>query len=209
MHSAQRALLLAAVAAVALAFPAAAQARPAIEHDRLAYWPQRVESAREWSLFMHGTDRFRPRLIVEHWTEGDRRYQAVNFWNSGPDRPWAHFLIDRRGRVTQFASLTTLARQAMGVSPWAIGIEHVGRSDGEVMTNPAMRRASYELTCWLRRRLDIPTRGVIGHAEITSHPRFHLTPAGWEWIHSTGHTFHPDFSRPTMQRYRERLRTVC
>ncbi len=176
---------------------------------KLAYWPERVDDTRKWSRFMYGTDRFRPRLIVEHWTASATQESAIGYWNTAPDATWVHFIIDPQGRITQLAPLDVLAKHAFGVSPWAIGVEHVGRSDREVVSNRRMRLASYRLTCWLRERLAIPLRGVIGHGEVTSHPRFGFTSAGWGWIKSTGYTFHEDFSPPTMRRYRERLRAIC
>jgi N-acetyl-anhydromuramyl-L-alanine amidase AmpD len=201
------------VAAVALAIsavgPAEGATRPLMTNEKLTYWAERVEHSRNWAHYMYGTGRFQPRLIVEHWTQGLTQEAAVGFWNSGPEATWVHFIIDQEGKITQLAPLDALAKHAFGVSPWAIGVEHVGINDREVMSNPLMRRASYELTCWLRERLRIPIRGVVGHGEVPSHPRFGFTPEGWDWIETTGYTFHEDFSPRTMRNYRERLRAIC
>lgn len=196
---------------IALAPPAAASAssRPPMSSERLAYWPERVATTRSWSLFMHGTATFHPRLIVEHWTDSTTKAGAVGFWNSEPEATWVHFIIDPQGHITQLAPLDVLAKQAFGVSPWAIGVEHVGRSDGEVMRNRRELRASFRLTCWLRDRLKIPVRGVIGHGEALDSPRFHITPEGWAWIAETGYRFHEDFTHPAMVRYRKQLRAAC
>lgn len=203
----KRAFLL---AAVLLALGAGeAQARPWLKQLQLAYWPERVQKTREWAQFMYGTDMFRPRLIVQHWTESTTQEAAIGYWNTSPDATWVHFIINPRGEITQLAPLDALAKHAFGVSPWAIGIEHVGTRDREVMRNRRMRLASYRLTCWLQERLNIPLRGVIGHGEVTSHPRFGFTPVGWDWIASTGYAFHGDFSSRTMRQYRERLRAIC
>jgi N-acetyl-anhydromuramyl-L-alanine amidase AmpD len=204
-----RSLLLATAVLTLTALPASAAPRPPIEQQRLAFWPERVSHTRQWSRFMYGTATFEPRLIVEHWTGSTTQDAAVDYWNTGPEATWVHFIIDPQGRITQLAPLDVLAKHAFGVSPWAIGIEHVGETDGEVMANPQIRRASYRLTCWLQSRLRIPLRGVIGHGEVTSHPRFGFTPAGWDWIESTGYEFHHDFSHRAMARYRERLRESC
>ncbi|HEY1355749.1 MAG TPA: N-acetylmuramoyl-L-alanine amidase [Solirubrobacterales bacterium] len=192
-----------------LSIPAAASTRPPMGNERLAYWTQRVADTRAWSRFMYGTARFEPRLIVEHFTGSTTRDAAIGYWNTGPEATWVHFIIDPQGHITQLAPLDVLAKQAFGVSPWAIGVEHVGTTDADVMHNGRMRRASYRLTCWLRQRLHIPLRGVIGHGEVTSNPRFTFTPAGWRWIEETGYAFHTDFSHRTMVRYRDRLRAVC
>jgi beta-N-acetylhexosaminidase len=176
---------------------------------RIALWPKRVVDTPAWSRFMYGTAVFRPRLIVEHWTGSTTQAAALQYWDRGPDSTWVHFIIDPLGQITQIAPLDALAKQAFGVSPWAIGVEHVGRTDSAVMRNSRMRRASYRLTCWLRHRLHIPLEGVIGHAEVPSNPLFSFTPAGWRWIEETGYEFHTDFSHRTMARYRDRLRAIC
>lgn len=192
-----------------LATPAVAVERPPMKNEGLAYWPERVDLTRKWSRFMYGTGSFEPRLIVEHWTDGTTRDGAIEFWNLSPESTWVHFIIDPQGHITQLAPLDVLAKHAFGVSPWAIGIEHVGRSDSEVMSNRSMRRASYRLTCWLQERLRIPPRGVIGHGEVPSHPRFGFTPQGWKWIEENDYRFHEDFSHPAMVRYRSHLREAC
>jgi N-acetyl-anhydromuramyl-L-alanine amidase AmpD len=180
-----------------------------MRNERLAYWPERVADTRAWSQFMYGTVSFRPRLIVEHWTGSTTQDAAIGYWDSSPDATWVHFIIDPQGHITQLAPLNVLAKEALGVSPWAIGVEHVGLSDGEIMGNYRMRRASYRLTCWLQHRLHIPLRGVIGHGEVTSNPRFGFTPEGWDWIEETGYEFHTDFSHRAMVNYRDHLQAIC
>jgi len=203
-------LLIALAGLLALAAPPASAAlRPPIEQQRLAFWPERVAHTRAWSQFMYGTDLFQPRLIVQHWTESTTQDAAISYWNTSPEATWVHFIIDQQGRITQLAPAGVLAKHAFGVSPWAIGVEHVGTSDGEVMSDRQMLAASYRLTCWLRKRFKIPLRGVIGHGEVTSHPRFGFTSEGWDWIESTGYRFHEDFSAQTMRTYRSRLKKVC
>ncbi len=199
----------AAVVVALISAPAAASVRPPMRRGRLAFWPERVADTLAWSRFMYGTATFRPRLIVEHYTGSTTREAAIAYWNTGPDAAWAQFIIDPQGHITQLAALDVLAKQAFGVSPWAIGVEHVGLTDAEVMRDSRMRRASYRLTCWLRDRLHIPLRGVIGHGEVTSNPRFTFTPAGWRWIEETGYEFHTDFSHRTMVAYRDRLKSTC
>jgi hypothetical protein len=102
-----------------------------------------------------------------------------------------------------------MAKHATGITPWAIGIEHVGTNARQIMSNRQERRASFRLTCWLRQRLRIPLRGVIGHGEIRSNPRFGLTPAGWHWVKRTGYKFHKDFSHRSMRTYRAWFQKVC
>jgi N-acetylmuramoyl-L-alanine amidase len=203
-------LLIAIAALLApITSPASAALRPPMEQQQLAFWPERVAKTRNWSMYMHGTTSFQPRLLVEHWTQSNTQDAAIDFWNSSAESTWVHFIIDQQGRITQLAPVDALAKHAFGVSPWAIGIEHVGTSDREVLSNRRMLAASFRLTCWLQERLRIPLRGVIGHGEVTSHPRFGFTPEGWAWIESTGYQFHGDFSSQTMRVYRDRLQEVC
>ena len=204
-----RLLVISAALLAVAASPASAALRPPMEQQRLAFWPERVAKTRDWAQFMYGTASFQPRLLVEHWTQSNTQDAAIGHWNISPESTWVHFIIDQQGRITQLAPLDVLAKHAFGVSPWAIGIEHVGTSDREVMSNRRMLAASQSLTCWLQERLKISLRGVIGHGEVTSHPRFGFTPEGWAWIQSTGYQFHGDFSPQTMRLYRDRLPEAC
>ena len=63
-----------------------------------------------------------------------------------------------------------MCRHTVGLNYTAIGIEHVGRSDGQVMGNGRQRRASLRLTRMLQGRYRIRTRNVIGHNESLSSP---------------------------------------
>jgi len=158
---------------------------------------------------MYGTDDFEPRLIVEHWTGSKTQVAAIDYWDESAESTWVHFIIDPQGHITQLAPLDVVAKHAYGVSPWAIGIEHVGENAGDIMGKRLERQSSYRLTCWLRERFGIPMRSVIGHAEVPSNPLFGFTRAGWEWIESSHYEFHEDFSHQTMKNYRGHLREFC
>ncbi|MGN6203158.1 MAG: N-acetylmuramoyl-L-alanine amidase [Solirubrobacterales bacterium] len=203
-------VVLLLVLAFALAVsPAAAASRPPMAHERLTYWPERVASTRKWSRFMYGTAKFEPKLIVEHWTGSQTQDAAVDYWNESSKANWAQFIIDPQGRITQLAPLDIVAKQAYGVSPWAIGIEHVGESSSEILSRPRERRASYRLTCWLREHFDLSLSDVIGHAEVPSNQLFHFTYRGWQWIEESGYVFHDDFPHKDMIRYRKHLQRIC
>ena len=65
-----------------------------------------------------------------------------------------------------------MCRHTVGLNWTAIGIEHVGMTDAEVMRNPRQMAASLALTAWLMSRFHIKLGDVIGHNEsLTS--RFH------------------------------------
>ena len=111
----------------------------------------------------------------------------------------AHFLIDRDGAIHQLVSLRWRCRHTVGLNHTAIGIEHVGVSDADVMGRPAQVAASLRLTRWLQGRFGIRTRDVIGHAESLSSPYHH------ERVRAMRDRTHADFAPATMRRYRARL----
>ena len=68
----------------------------------------------------------------------------------------AHFVIDTDGTIYQLVPLDTICRHTVGLNYTAIGIEHVGTSDGEMLGNAAQMRASLRLTAWLHVALRHP-----------------------------------------------------
>ncbi len=149
----------------------------------------------------------RPRVIVEHYTAGNSFESAFQtFAANAPDVELgelpgvcAHYLIDRDGTVAELVPATLMCRHTVGLNWTAIGIEHVGVSDGQVMGNRRQRAASLRLTRMLQGRHEIATRDVIGHAESLSSP-FHR-----ERVARLRGQTHGDFARPTMVRYRRLL----
>lgn len=184
---------------------------PPIIRDWIPFGPDRVDQTRRYSRRHYGLNTALlkdPHVIVQHYTAGTSYSSAYNtFAANAPDvefgeRPGvcAHFLIDRRGRVHQLVRLRYICRHTVGLNHTAIGIEHVGTSDDDVMKRPAVLRASLRLTRWLMGRFGIRPRNVIGHSESLSSP-FHreLVPA------FQGRT-HGDMSPEAMRRYRRKLR---
>ena len=96
-----------------------------------------------------------------------------------------------------------MCRHTVGLNWTAIGIEHVGMSDAQVLGNARQLAASLALTAWLMSRFQIKLGDVIGHNEsLTS--RFHKELyAGWRC------QTHGDFVRADMNVYRSRLATVA
>ena len=88
----------------------------------------------------------------------------------------------------------------MGLNWTAIGIEHTGFSDGEVLDDKRQMRASLALTRYLHCRFHIKLRNVIGHAESLSSP-YHR-----ERVASLRTQTHGDWRHASMQAYRKRLR---
>ena len=75
----------------------------------------------------------------------------------------AHFIVDRDGTIYQLVRLDIMCRHTVGLNYVAIGIEHVGTSDREILHDKAQMRSSLELTAWLAVRFHIRIRNVIGH----------------------------------------------
>ena len=117
----------------------------------------------------YGLDRsslVKPKVIVEHMT-ANSSYRAT--WNTfardAPDPELgelpgtcAHFVVDPSGRIHQLVPLAVMCRHTVGLNYTAIGIEHVGTSDGALMGNRRMLDASLRLTRWLRARHGIAAR---------------------------------------------------
>ena len=95
-----------------------------------------------------------------------------------------------------------MCRHTVGLNYVAIGIEHVGTSDREILHDKAQMRASLALTAWLHWRFHIRIRNVIGHNESLSSPyhRERYKP----WAHQT----HADWKHADMRIYRKRLRAL-
>ena len=105
-------------------------------------------------------------------------------------------MIARDGTILQLVDVGTICRHAVGLNHTAIGIEHVGLSDAQVLANRRQMAASLRLTHWLRCTHQIAARDVIGHAESLSSPH-HL-----ERIARLRRQTHGDMRRPAMAAYR-------
>ena len=96
-------------------------------------------------------------------------------------------------------NLRTRCRHTVGLNWTAIGIEHAGYADADVLDNPVQRRASLWLTRYLRCRFGIGVADVIGHDESLSSPYHH------ELVPSLRNQTHGDWKRRSMRAYRQRL----
>jgi N-acetylmuramoyl-L-alanine amidase len=149
----------------------------------------------------------RPRVIVEHVAVAPSARSVFEAF--APDRPdpelhelpnvCAHFVVSTRGRIFRLVNLRTRCRHTVGLNWTAIGIEHTGFADGEVLGNRRQMRASLRLTHWLRCRFRIRVRNVIGHRESLRSP-YHR-----ERVPSLRHQTHGDFRHASMRVYRKRL----
>jgi N-acetylmuramoyl-L-alanine amidase-like protein len=165
---------------------------------------------RHYGSFQRPTWRLtRPHVIVIHYTEASYSSTFNTFASDVPDSELhelpatsAHFVIDTDGTVHQLVSLGTMARHTVGLNWTAIGIEHVGFSDAQVLGDRRQINASLHLVQWLRCRYGIAVRNVIGHNESLSSPYHH------EDVPSLRAQTHSDFNRHDMNTYRARLRAL-
>jgi N-acetylmuramoyl-L-alanine amidase len=184
--------------------------KPAIVSRPIPYGSRRRSEMAAYSErhYGHRTARLtHPHVIVEHYTANHSFSATWNtFASDAPDvelheRPGtcAHFVIDSDGTIYQLVRLRLRCRHTVGLNHTAIGIEHVGTSDGAVLDRPKVLKASLALTRWLRCRYAIRVRDVIGHAESLSSP-YHK-----EKVARLRTQTHADMSHPAMQRYRRKL----
>src|SRR4051812_24339861 len=151
-----------------------------------------------------------PKVIVEHYTETPDFQSTYNTF--APDRPdvelhelpnvCSHFVVDRDGTIYQLVPTSIMCRHTVGLNWTAIGIEHVGYRDSDVLNDRRQFRASLALTRWLRCRYGIPTKGVVGHNESLSSP-YHR-----ERVAALRSQTHSDMQPASMAVYRARLHAL-
>jgi beta-N-acetylhexosaminidase len=202
-------LIALALAALALAAPP----KPHVVWKPIPYGATRRAEMAAYAKKHYGIDSFvlRPRAIVEHVTATDSFSSVFNtFASDSPDAELhelpgtcAHFVIDRDGTIYQLVPLNVMCRHTVGLNWAAIGIEHVGTSDAEVMHDAAQMRASLALTVWLMWRYSIPLANVIGHNESVTSPLHKELYAPWRC------QTHGDWQHADMVVYRSRLAALA
>jgi N-acetylmuramoyl-L-alanine amidase len=189
---------------------ARAVAPPRVVWKPIPFGAERKADMRAYAQRHYGIDDYRlrhPRVIVEHYTVTDT-FQPVydSFAPNVPDYDLhelpgicSHFVVDRDGTIYQLVRTTIMCRHTVGLNYTAIGIEHVGRSDAQVLGNRRQLAASLRLTRMLQGHYGISTRNVIGHNESLSSP-FHR-----ELVARLRTQTHADFPKSAMDVYRRRL----
>jgi beta-N-acetylhexosaminidase len=194
--------------------PASSPPPPRILWDPIPFGPGRKAQMaayvrRHYGSFMKPTWRLiDPQVIVIHYTDSPTFQSTYNtFAADVPDQELhelpgtcAHFVIDKDGAIHQLVSLRVMCRHTVGLNWTAIGIENVGFSDAEVLSNRAQMSANLMLVRWLRCRFQINVKNVIGHNESLSSPYHH------EDVPALRTQTHGDFNHADMQTYRTRLR---
>jgi N-acetylmuramoyl-L-alanine amidase/Zinc carboxypeptidase len=158
----------------------------------------------------YGIDDYRlrdPKVIVEHYTVTSSFPPVFDLFSRNvPDAELnelpgvcSHYVIDRDGTIYRLVPTTIMCRHTVGLNWTAIGIEHVGQSDAQVMGNRRQLAASLRLTRALQGRHGIATRNVIGHNESRESP-YHR-----ERVARLRTQTHADFPKAVMDGYRRRL----
>ncbi len=189
---------------------AAGVARPPIERRFIPITAKRRAETRAYARRHYGTgivDIRRPKVIVEHLTETADFGSVYNtFAADVPDVELhelpgvcSQFVIDGDGTVNQLTPVRFMCRHTVGLNYAAIGIEHVGYTDSDVLDDRRQLRASLALTRWLRCRYGIPVRDVIGHSESVGSPYHH------ELVPGLRTQTHADWQAADMETYRARL----
>jgi hypothetical protein len=209
------AVVCTAVAAGAGASPpppatTSAAAKPEIHKMLIPFTKKRKREMAAYSKRHYGQYKWRlndPKLIVEHYAEAGSISAIYNTF--APDRPdvefhqlpgvCSHFAISASGAIYKFVPISIRCRHVVGLNHVAVGIEHVGFSDQDILGRPAQLNASLQLTQWLRCRLGLPIDQVIGHNESLDSPFYkELDPR------FRGQT-HGDWTRADMNVYRADL----
>jgi beta-N-acetylhexosaminidase len=198
--------------ALVAALVAAIAPKPHIVWKPIPFGSQRKAEMAQYAEKHYGIHSWvlHPKVIVEHYTGSDSFSAAWNtFADNAPDPelgelpgPCAHFIVDRDGTIYQLVKLNIMCRHTVGLNYIAIGIEHVGTSDREILDDPAQIRSSLELTAWLVGRFHIKIRNVIGHNESLSSPYHRELYKPW------AHQTHQDWKHADMNVYRSRLRAL-
>ena len=189
---------------------AAAAPKPTIRQTPIRFGTDRKRQMKAYARRHYGLNTHllrAPRVIVQHYTASNSFSSALHTFDANARDPelrelpgvCAHFLIDRDGTIHQLVDVRFMCRHTIGLNHRAIGIEHVGISDLQVLGNRRQLAASLRLTRWLMGKTGIRPRNVIGHAESLSSP-FHF-----ERVERLRRRTHGDFAPSTMRRYRSQL----
>jgi beta-N-acetylhexosaminidase len=184
--------------------------KPPIHKMLIPYPKKRKREMAAYSKRHYGQYKWRlnnPKLIVEHYAAAGSISSIFNTF--APDRPdvefhelpgvCSHFAVSASGGIYKFVPISIRCRHVVGLNHVAVGIEHVGFSDQDILNRPAQLNASLQLTQWLRCRLGLPINQVIGHNESLSSPFYKELDPRFK-----GQT-HGDWNHADMQIYRADL----
>jgi N-acetylmuramoyl-L-alanine amidase len=190
--------------------------RPPIVRRYIPLPTRRRRETAAFALRHYGLKTYRlrhPRVIVEHVAVATTIGEVYNTF--APDLPdsqlhelpgfCTHFFVAADGTIYQLAPLTFMCRHVGGLNYTAIGIEHAGLRDSDVLDNPRELAASLRLTNWLSCRYDIALRNVIGHAENLRSPYWRERNPRLRRQLRASNDRHIDWSPTSMVEYAHRL----
>jgi beta-N-acetylhexosaminidase len=196
------------------AIGSSAVARPAVIQRRIPFPAKRKREMAAYARRHYGINTYRlraPKVIVEHVAQSPTFAATYNTF--APDVPdvelhelpgvCSHFVIDTDGTIYQLVSLRLMCRHTVGLNHTAIGIEHVGTSDQQVLANRRQLTASLALTRYLRCHYRVRLADVIGHNESLTSPFHH------ERVARLRTQTHADMNHAHMQTYRRALGRAC
>jgi N-acetylmuramoyl-L-alanine amidase len=209
-------LLAVGAAGPATASSSARRAEP--PRPRIVQWPipfghKRKREMAAYSKRHYGHYQWRlrhPHVIVEHMAQASTAEAVHDAF--APDVPdvelgelpnvCAHFVLSHAGKIFQLVKTRIRCRHTVGLNWTAIGIEHAGFADSDLLGDRRQLRASLRLTQYLRCHYGIGVKNVIGHNESLSSPyHFELVP-------SLRHQTHGDMKHGSMKIYRRDLRRL-
>lgn len=177
---------------------------------RIPFPARRKQEMAKYSERHYGVASFAlrdPKVIVEHYSVSSSARSVFNTF--APDvadselhelpGTCSHYVIGADGTIYQLVALSIRCRHTVGLNHTAIGIEHVGFSDRDILGNRRELEASLALTHWLRCRHGIAIKNVIGHNESLSSPFHH------EKVRRLRTQTHGDWVRASMEKYRGKL----
>lgn len=151
---------------------------------------ERIALTRDYQLTHYGIKsksiEIEPKMIILHWTciaKLDLTFRVFNPpalpKNSlrrnelpGDLNVSSHFLVDKDGTIYQLMPDNWMARHAIGLNHYAIGIENIGGIDEHDDLTAAQAKANAFLVCYLKKKYP-QIDYVIGHNEYL---QFNKTP---------------------------------
>ena len=127
--------------------------KPRIVWNPIPFGAKRKAEMKAYAERHYGIDSYKlvhPHVIVIHYTVTPSFQSTFNTF--APDVPdpelhelpntCAHFVVDQYGEIHQLVSINIMCRHTVGLNWTAIGIEHVGYSDAQVLDDRTQMRAS-------------------------------------------------------------------
>ena len=187
-----------------------ASPKPPINKKLIPYPKKRKREMAAYSKRHYGQFKWRlnnPKVIVIHYAEAGSISAIYNtFRTDQPDVEFhelpnvcSHYAVGTGGAVYKFVPPTIRCRHTVGLNWTAIGVEHVGFSDQDILGRPAQLNGSLKFVQWLRCRFGISVDNVIGHNESLSSPFYKELDPRFK-----GQT-HGDWNHADMQVYRSDL----